>query len=342
MANRRMTIAALMLTLTSGQVLAQATPPTTPGKSGLPAMGPAMQVHIVKSAEPGCEPQCAEWIAAQGRIDAATLRQFKKVLSQLGTRKLPILIDSAGGTVDDALAIGRLIRAKGLDVAVTKTEFTPCAAADLACRKSKSKGALLGQPKAHLSRCASSCAFILAGGTRRYVGPWTFVGVHQFASFETQVKVLRTYRVETRQEWGVPVETRRTLVSEKRIAEKAVPTPTKVSAYQKVGVYFTEMGVGEGLMQALLATPNSTIRWLTRSELQATQIATDLVDGQQLITGVPTPRMVLPPGGPVGASAERAGAPVSVPGAAVQPRRDGSPLEPKDTAEGPSSSALGR
>ncbi len=287
-------IAVALVALASVEVAAQTAPADTPGKSGPPVLGPAMQVHIVRSAEPGCEPQCAEWIAAQGRIDASTPKQFKKVLAQLDKRRLPILIDSAGGTVDDALAIGRLIRAKGLDVAVTKTEITPCAPADAACRKAKTKGVLLGQPKAHLSKCASSCAFILAGGARRFVGPSTFVGVHQFASFETQVKLLRTYRVETRREWGKPVETRKTLVSEKRIAEKAVPTPTKASAYEKVSAYFTEMGVGEGVMRALLATPNSSVRWLTRAELQASQMATEPTDGQQLVTGVPTPRLVLP------------------------------------------------
>lgn len=253
-----------------------------------------MQVHIVRSADPGCEPTCAEWIAAQGRIDATTLGQFKKVLSQLGKRQLPILIDSAGGAVDEALAIGRLIRAKGLDVAVTKTELTPCAPADTGCRKSKANGALLGRPKAHLSKCASSCAFVLAGGKRRYVGPATFVGVHQITSFETRVKVLRTYRVETRREWGIPVATTKTLVSEKRIAEKTTLTPTKETDYQKIARYFAEMGVGEGVMRALLVTPSTSIHWFSRAELVATSMATELMDGQQLVTGVVTPRMAGP------------------------------------------------
>jgi hypothetical protein len=75
-----------------------------------------MQVRILRSTQPGCEPDCWELLSAQGRINAGqTLRQFQRVLRQLKGRKLPVFIHSGGGDVREAIPIGRLIRAAGLD-----------------------------------------------------------------------------------------------------------------------------------------------------------------------------------------------------------------------------------
>lgn len=280
--------------LAAGAAMAQApAQPAGPAKSSksspakptqIPTSGPPMVVQIVRSSDAGCEPSCAEWISAQGRIDASTPRQFKKVLAKLGNRKLPVLVDSAGGTVDEALAVGRLIRSKGLDVAVSKTEPAGCAAAEDVCRTAKTKGVVFGKARSRAARCASSCAFLLAGGKRRLVGQMAFAGVHQLTTYETRVKVLRTYRIETRTEWGIPVATRKTLVSEKKIAEKTTQTPTTQGMYEKVRKYFAEMGVGEPMMALLLATPSSSIHWLTRAELKQTGLATDFIDGEELLT----------------------------------------------------------
>lgn len=257
---------------------------TAPEKvAPIPSSGPTMIVQIMRSAEEGCEPTCAEWIAAQGRIDASTLRQFKKVLAKLGNRKLPILLDSAGGTVDEALAVGRLIRSKGLDVAVAKSEAVACGAPEDVCGVVKAKGITFANVRSRAARCASSCAFLLAGGKRRIVGPTAFAGVHQLTTYETRVKVLRTYRIETRTESGVPVVTRKTLISEKKIAEKTTQTATTKSMYDKVRKYFADMGVGDPMMSLLLSTPSSSIHWLTRAELQQTGLATEFLDSEQLL-----------------------------------------------------------
>ncbi len=251
-----------------------------PAKKTSPPVEPPMQVHVVRSAHPGCEPQCLQWIAAQGKIGPDLVGQFKKVLSQLGDRKLPILIDSSGGSVNDALAIGRLVRAKGLDVVVTKTLFTPCAPTDMACRKSKAGGEIKGLAQASLSKCASSCAFILAGGTRRFVGQGTFVGVHQITM------ILRMYRILTRHSFGVPVETQKTFVSEQKVGQKS---PQTQSTYSNMKRYFAEMGIGDDIMPLIMSTPTDSIRWLTADELRSTRLATHAVNGEQLITGVAAP-----------------------------------------------------
>jgi hypothetical protein len=247
-----------------------------------------MQVNIVRSAHPGCEPECPQWIAAQGRIVAGTARRFREVLSQLGERKLPVLIDSGGGAVNDALSIGRLIRAKGLQVAVTRTAYTPCAPTEAACRKAKSGGELRGLAQAHLSKCASSCAFILAGGTQRLVGTGTGVGVHQISM------TLRKYMVRTHRSFGVRVEKQKTLVSVQTVQQGHGETQR---TYAKIRQYFSEMGIGQEVMSLITSTPNSGIHWLTHKELQATGLATHFINGEELVTGVPAsaPALASPP-----------------------------------------------
>lgn len=249
------------------------------------SLEPVMQLHVVRSAQPGCEPECLQWIAAQGRIVPGTLGQFREVLRGLGGRKLPIFIDSSGGAVDDALAIGRLIRAKGLHVAVTRTAFMPCAPGDTACRKAKTGGELRGVAQAHFSKCASSCAFILAGGTRRFVGQGIGVGVHRISM------TLRMYRIWRRYAFGAPVETRKTLVSERRLGERHVRAR---SAYANIGRYFAEMGIGEEIMPLILSTPSDSIRWLTPDELRSTGLATHLISGEQLVSGASMPTSAMP------------------------------------------------
>ncbi len=245
-----------------------------------------MTVTLVRAGG-GCEPNCPEWIAATGMIDAETLPRFKKVLKTLGTRKPPVLISSNGGLVDESLAIGRLLRAYSLDIAVANTIINPCGESDAACRSGKAPPT--AYPKAFLARCASSCAFLLAGGVHRYAGPRTPVGVHQLKSLQTTAKIVQKFRIEQHYVWGVPTETRRTLVSEKRIGERTVETKTPASAYAKIATYFHDMGVTDAVMPMVKLTPHTSIHWLTRAELVSTRLATDMIDGEQLISGAIMP-----------------------------------------------------
>lgn len=270
-----------------------------------------MQVYIVRSAMPGCEPTCAEWIAAQGRIEAGSVARFKKVLRDMGSRRLPVLIDSTGGTVEHGLAIGRLIRSRQLDVAVSKTDLVrvPCDPDDAQCRKRLAAGGMKGTVNVALSKCASACVFVLASGTRRTVSDRTWVGVHQFTSYRT--KVLRTYRYEPAPAWDSPGRRRRILVSEKVISGKNVPTPRRDKVYGVVKKYFAEMGIGDGIMELLFSAPSTSIRWLSAGELTTTLIATDLMPVDTVIMekapDVP-PDLIGPPEVQAGSTPESASA----------------------------------
>ena len=257
--------------------------------------GPPMEVVIVRSNEPGCEPNCLEWIAAQGRIDANSPLRFKKALAQAGPRKLPVLIHSPGGSVSDALAIGRMIRAKGLDVVVSKTEVAKCAPADTACQKLKTRSVSLGSPVTFGSACASSCPFILAGGVRRLVGPGTAVGVHRISSFQIYTKVIRQYRIVTKTQWGLPVAREKQIVAEKPVSRTVVPTITSDKTYVEIRQHFEQMGISADIMPLVQRTPSESLRWLTAKELTGFKLSTAYVNGEMLIKT--TKVKVVPPVG---------------------------------------------
>jgi hypothetical protein len=265
----------------------KAPPKPTPAKAnpatGIPKPGEApMRVVLVRDATPGCQPTCTEWISAQGYIDKSAVPQFTKILNGLGSKKLPILIDSPGGSVDDALAIGRLIRAKGLDVVVTKTKFKPGGAGNGEVMTGE-RGASYGAPEASISKCASSCAFILAAGTRRFVGAHAHVGVHQLRTFQTFARLERKYRIHTRHVWGVPQEIKRELISERTVGHKTVETKTGDRIYRSLRTYFTQMGIQPDIMPMITNTPPTGMHWLTTADLKATGMMTDPLNGEQLL-----------------------------------------------------------
>jgi hypothetical protein len=264
----------------------------TPGElylGGLPE-DPPMQVRIVRSAQPGCEPDCPEWISAQGKIMAGqTLHLFKSALRRLQGRKLPVFLNSPGGDVREALAIGRLIRSYALDTAVIGTGFTACVAGDAACRKQEAEGKYRAKTQ-ELAFCASACAFVLAGGTRRFAGPGTHTGVHQTQSFTTFAKVQRYYRVMV---WPDGRRSK-TLLSERVLQRNTVHTETGERQYNEIGQYFTSMGVGGNIMQLMRSAPYSSMNWLTADELTSTQLITSRTSGLELFPGVVPAKQAAP------------------------------------------------
>jgi len=315
----------LFVVLSTASSAAAAPDKPVPTPEQLAALAP-MRVYLVRSAHAGCEPNCPEWIAAQGRIDAQAVKQFRAMLRTLGTRRLPVLLNSPGGDVEHAYALGRLIRQNGLDVAVARTVFEPCDPAAKACRKKQPNGVLRGSPQTFLSVCASACAFVLAAGSRRVVGPWSMVGVHQFKTFNNLYKVLRTYRVTMSAGPRGPVIKRR-LVSERRIFQRTVPGKTAQRHYEKSKRYFLDMGIADSIMAMIADTPNSDVYWLTPTELTNTRLATEATEASQLV-GIAPPQTA--PASPAGAAVPTGAAPPSTPSVAEPPPKcgffDGRPI----------------
>ena len=241
------------------------------------------KIKLVRLAAPECEPSCPEWITVQGKIEADSADVFKSVLREAGKRRVPVFVDSRGGAVDAALAIGRMIRAQGLDVAVTGTDIVSCGKDDATCRKRTGNGRVLGRPRPVGALCASSCAFLLAAGTHRYVGRSGLVGVHQIVSFRTTQQTWQRYISHREVRGGRVVEVSREVISETRGPKKTFQTKTDDETYVKVRKFFTEMGIDDSIMGLLLSKPNNDIHWLTPAEMASTHIMTEAVHGEQLI-----------------------------------------------------------
>jgi hypothetical protein len=90
---------------------------------------------------------------AEGSIDQGAGRRLVNALEASAVPVRRLILNSPGGSLDDAIAMAKILRERGVDTEVPS-------------------GAL----------CASSCPLVLAGGLRRFAGAKVAIGVHQFYS----------------------------------------------------------------------------------------------------------------------------------------------------------------
>ncbi len=233
-----------------------------------------MQVTLVQGGSPTCGTDCVRWIAMQGKIISETPALFRRVLSRAGRGPVAILIDSPGGSVEAAMAMGRLIRSRGLVVAVAGTIPLPCAAADAGCLgAAKSNIPFAGVSMARAG-CASACPLILAAGTQRYVGLGAYVGVHEIIVHRRLTKVINTFRTVRRMVNGHPVEISRTLIATRPVESHIVTGEASNAIYNQVSAYLAQMGIEPTIMPLMRSAPPSGMHCMTRSEIVATHMAT--------------------------------------------------------------------
>ena len=92
-------------------------------------------------------------LIATGTITPGTSQGFAAEIDKHGDYIKTVVLNSPGGSVTDALAIGRLIRESKFATEVEAGKY-----------------------------CASSCPLVFAGGTERRVGDKATIGVHQIAA----------------------------------------------------------------------------------------------------------------------------------------------------------------
>ncbi len=90
-------------------------------------------------------------LEAIGSIDPGAASRFAEEVALRGEYIARVTLNSPGGSLEDAMAIGKLVRERGYATVVADGDL-----------------------------CASSCPLILAGGTTRTVGEKGAVGLHQF------------------------------------------------------------------------------------------------------------------------------------------------------------------
>src|SRR5580700_1893888 len=217
-----------------------------------PRGAPPMRFVRVVSADPACQPSCPEWLSVEGRIEPGAARAFADAVERLKGRRLPILIHSPGGSVADAAAMGELIRAKGLAVAVARTLITNCPEAAPKCPDGPGKAITGG------ATCASACVLVLAGGVERLAAPSARIGVHQMTTVVSETEGLAH------------------LKSTRKIYEQK-------GVDAAVEAYLAAMGVGDPVMALMRKTWAASIRWLSLPELRDSHLATLALDAAEPI-----------------------------------------------------------
>jgi hypothetical protein len=213
-------------------------------------------VFFVARGEPNaCGVGCREWIVAEGSIDKGADDRLRALLQRLGKRKLPIFFHSPGGSVAAGLAIGRLIRQRGLTAGLGWTVPAGCdpkQRREPACDKLKRAGRdLVAVLDTRYTMCNSSCVFAFVGGAVREAGPQAVLGVHSISfalrHVDADGRVTRT---------PSPL----TPAAERKALEEW---------YGKIGAYLREMGISQDLLAAARAVENERLRYLTREQIVA-------------------------------------------------------------------------
>ncbi|MER9020333.1 hypothetical protein [Mesorhizobium sp. M0898] len=164
------------ITKPAGEVVAKAEPAPAGLETPRPKEVADMRFVLVRGSNPLCNPNCPEWISAEGTIAPQTPQKLRQLLAMLGNRRLPVVVSSQGGDLFSALAVGRLIHEKKLDIAVARTDFVGCDPGEWSCLAKE--GAYAGLTVDSGAVCDSACALMLAGGVRRFVGPQARLGMY--------------------------------------------------------------------------------------------------------------------------------------------------------------------
>lgn len=239
-----------------------------------------MRFVIVRSDVAGCEPNCPQWISAEGAITAQTPALLKKILKQSGKNRLPILLSSPGGDLDAAMALGKLIRAKGLDVGVGWTSFADCWPDDATCKlPAEQHGVYRGSPVTWRAYCIATCPFMLAGGRKR-LAFGTLIGVSPFTMTVTSQKLFQEERYRV-------VNGKKQVISRRVVKRGPVEThiTTKLDkpVQRKLDAYRGAMGLAKGFLALYGRTTPKSFYYVTVKESLAAKLITGMESARSLV-----------------------------------------------------------
>ncbi len=189
----------------------------------------------------GCAVKCQLWISASGAITADTPQDFERFAQNRDLTGATVVLDSDGGSVHGAIALGRDIRRLGLNATVGHIIDLDAA----------EQGIVRGKysPRAD---CESMCGFVLLGG------------VHRTVPLEARVMVHQIWLGDRRND---PTAANYT-------AEDLVLVQRDIGRLAK---YTIEMGGSIDLLNlALRIPPWEPMHALTAGETRRTRLATDL------------------------------------------------------------------
>ena len=202
----------------------------------------------------GCSAKCEAWISASGAITAESARDFIQFARGRDLANATVVLDSDGGSVLGALALGREIRRLALNTTVGRTVDLP--------RSSNNEPRTALLPRAD---CESMCAFVLLAGIRRTVPVEARVMVHQI--------------------WLG--DRREDPTAANYSAEDLVLVQRDIG---RLARYTAEMGASIDLLDfALRIPPWEPMKALTRAELRNTKLTTEDPDATAAATLAASP-----------------------------------------------------
>jgi hypothetical protein len=205
--------------------------------------------YVAKGTADACGSGCDTWIAVEGRIDGDAAARFRKFLRPLRDRHLPMYFYSPGGDLDQAVAMGAVLREKPVIARVARTLVTECgfeAQDGDACLKLKRSGRELhADLRTYGAICNSACPYLILGAATREIAPEAFLGVHSS-------KVLLRFSG-----LGKP--------SEQMI--EASMAKAHERADRLLTGYFAKMGADSGLLDLARTVKFEDVHFLTREEI---------------------------------------------------------------------------
>ena len=208
-----------------------------------------MVFYVVKGAPDACGRGCDSWIAAEGQIDAAAAPRFRKFLRRVRDRNLPIYFASPGGNLDQALAMGAMLRERPVVARVARTVVRECgfeAQDSEVCLKLKqSDRELHGDLWTRNASCNSACPYLILGAATREIAPDALLAVHS-------PKVVAHFRS------GVPTPQ----------MQAAANARGRERADRMLTEYIARMGAEMGLLVLARTVKYEDRRLLTRDEIE--------------------------------------------------------------------------
>jgi hypothetical protein len=186
-----------------------------------------------------CDPNCG-WVSAVGIVTGDTPKDFEDFAKGRDLNGTTLVLDSSGGSVNDAITLGRRFRGLNLRTTVGIS--------------SRSRGQGSQASVAPEAYCESMCVFLLLGGSTRYVPDAAHVRVHQIWMGDR----------------ADDAKTASYTAQDLTIVERDIGRLAKYT--------FDMGGAGDLLSLALNVPPWEDLHELSRSELRQTNlVTTDLV-----------------------------------------------------------------
>jgi hypothetical protein len=209
---------------------------------------PPMVFYVVRGGPDACGRGCDSWIAVEGQVDSGAAARFRKFLQRHRGLNLPMYFSSPGGNLDQALAMGGMLRERPVVARVGRTVVQECgfeAQDSDVCVKLKQSGRELhGDLWTRGAMCNSACPYLILGATTREISPDALLAVHS-------PKVVLTYRGQ------IPSPEMRAVATERGLER----------ANRMLSGYIPRMGVGGGLLDLAKTVKFESLHVLTREEL---------------------------------------------------------------------------